>query len=88
MTSSESEFDFSTDKRHPGTVLEISKAQFDYMLGVLPPRYGHGCFAMNEPANHTPEGEAIYHWAANRNNKYYICYGTKSLAEQAFAEMK
>jgi hypothetical protein len=80
----EAPMDFATDRTRPGTLVEITRAQLDYMLNVLPPRYARGCFAMGEPVAHTPDG-ATYHWAGERGGKCYACYGTKAQAEHAFS---
>ena len=84
INSDEPLMDFVTDRAHPGTLVEITRAQLEYMLNMLPPRYANGCFAMGEPVAHTKDG-VTYHWAGERGGKCYACYGTKTEAERAFA---
>lgn len=76
--------DFEKLRRAPGTLLEIDEAQHDYMLNVLPPIYGRGCFAMGEPVTHTEDG-VTFHWAGKRGARFFACYGTRAQAERAFA---
>ncbi|MBI1948574.1 MAG: DUF1419 domain-containing protein [Deltaproteobacteria bacterium] len=76
--------DFKTDRKTPGTLVEISEEQYEHMLNVLPPLYARGCFAMGEPVEHTAAG-ATYHSAAKRGEKYLACYGTRAQAELAFS---
>lgn len=76
--------DFKFDRDPQGALVEITEDQHDYMLNVLPPIYARGCFAMGEPVAHTPEG-VTFHWAGRRGQRFFLCYGTKTQAELAFA---
>ncbi len=67
--------------------VEITKEHSDYMLNVLPPRYGRGCFAMGEPYTHRTDG-VVYYWASEINGKHFGVLGTKQEAEAAFAEVR
>lgn len=73
--------------REVGKVVEITEEQAEYMLNVLPPIYGSGCFAVSEPYSHTDEGRARYHWCAKRGAKHFVTLGTKAEAHAAFGAM-
>lgn len=76
-------FEFARLNR--GTPIEITATDYDYMLGVLPPVYGRGCFAMGELFTHTNTGVAIYYWAAEQQEKFFCLLGTQEEAEREFA---
>ena len=65
------------------TLTEISEQAHDYMLGVLPPIYARGCWAMGEPVTHVADGPTFY-WCAARGDRFFACYGTRRDAETAF----
>lgn len=75
------QFDFS--QATPGTLRPISRDQYDYMLNVLPPKSGRGCFAMGEPVSEI-DGHVTYHWAAKRGDRYLTMYGSRVQADAVF----
>lgn len=76
-------FEFARLNR--GTRIEITAPDYDYMLGVLPPVYGRGCFAMGELFTSTSTGVAIYYWAAEQQERFFCLLGTQEEAEREFA---
>jgi hypothetical protein len=51
---------FTRMDARPDAWVELTKEQFDYCLGVLPPIYFRGGFAISEASRHTAEGVPVY----------------------------
>ena len=68
-----------------GEPLEVTAADYDDALGVLPPVCGKKCFAMGEAAAHTGDGEPVYYWFAQIGKKYFAVKAVREKAEAIFS---
>lgn len=78
---------FDAARASPGILLDSDQETHDHMLNVLPPKYCIGCFAMGEPVSTVEEDGKVmttYYFASHRGGNFYIFYGTKKQAEEAF----
>lgn len=76
---------FEFAKFNPRLAVEITAADYAYMLGVMPPIVGKNCFAMGDLYSHSAAGEPVYYWACERGTRYFCLLGTQEEAEQEFA---
>lgn len=80
----ENKFVWDIAKNNRGQLFEITIAQYEHMLNVMPPKFVRGGFAMGEPAAHDPDGKVVFYFATHSGNKCFIVYGNKDEAEKAF----
>lgn len=88
MIRYEDESPFDRIRAQRGRAVEIDEEMYWYMLEVLPPLYGRGCFAMCEPYSHElVDGRevATYTWACKRGGKFFATFGTRAEAEPLLA---
>lgn len=57
-------------KENPGAWCRITEAHYWELLGVLPPKYFPGGFAVSEPIRDVPEG-TVYLCVVAKGNSYY-----------------
>jgi len=67
-----------------GQAIEVTEKQFWYMLEVLPPIYGPGCYGISEAYHFDPDGKETRIWFRSERGKYYCFFGTRDDAKRLF----
>lgn len=77
---------YFTKARETRQRVNITREDFDYLLGVLPPVYAQGCLGLGEIVDHTPEGEPIRLWFDDQGGKFSCFHGTRAQAEKEYGK--
>jgi len=71
-------------RHNRGKRIEVTKDDFDYMLGVLPPIRARGCYGISEAYSDDEDGTPLRIWFSRAHEIHYCLFGSRTEAEKVF----